>query len=41
MRGILLKGVGLQVWWVNAIAMIAFATATLLVSAHRYRRQLS
>lgn len=41
LRGILLKGVGLEVWWLNAIAMILFATVMLLVSANRYRKQLS
>jgi ABC-2 type transport system permease protein len=41
LRGILLKGTGLGVWWQHAIAMIVFAIATLLVSANRYRRQLS
>jgi ABC-2 type transport system permease protein len=41
LRGILLKGSGLEVWWLHAIAMILFAIATLLVSANRYRRQLS
>jgi ABC-2 type transport system permease protein len=41
LRGILLKGVGLEVWRVNVIAMIAFAAVTLLASAHRYRSQLS
>ncbi|MEZ2226200.1 ABC transporter permease [Microcoleus sp.] len=41
LRGILLKGTGLEVWWLHAIAMILFAIATLLVSANRYRRQLS
>lgn len=41
LRGILLKGTGLGVWWQHAIAMILFAMATLLVSSHRYRRQLS
>ncbi|MGB3492739.1 MAG: ABC transporter permease [Elainellaceae cyanobacterium] len=41
LRGILLKGTGLAVWWVHAIALITFAIATLLVSAHRYRQQLS
>jgi ABC-2 type transport system permease protein len=34
LRGILLKGTGLEVWWLHAIA-------TLLISANRYRRQLS
>jgi ABC-2 type transport system permease protein len=41
LRGILLKGTGLEVWWLHAIAMIGFATGTLLVSANRYRKQLS
>ncbi len=41
LRGILLKGTGLEVWWLHAIAMTGFATATLLVSANRYRKQLS
>jgi ABC-2 type transport system permease protein len=41
LRGILLKGTGLEVWWLHAIAMIGFATATLLLSANRYRKQLS
>lgn len=40
-RGILLKGTGPAVWWPHAIAMILFAIATLLVSSHRYRQQLS
>jgi len=41
LRNILLKGVGLEVWGLNAIAMIVFAITTLLVSANRYRSQLS
>lgn len=41
LRGILLKGTGLGVWWLHAIAMLFFAIATLLISANRYRRQLS
>ena len=41
LRSILLKGTGLEVWGWNAIAMILFAVATLLVSANRYRSQLS
>ncbi|WP_204150403.1 ABC transporter permease [Leptolyngbya sp. CCY15150] len=41
LRGILLKGTGLEVWWLHAIAMLLFAIATLLISANRYRRQLS
>jgi hypothetical protein len=41
LREILLKGVGLEIWWPNAIAMILFSTVLLLVSANRYRKQLS
>jgi ABC-2 type transport system permease protein len=41
LRSILLKGAGLEVWWLNAIAMIMFAVITLLISANRYRSQLS
>jgi ABC-2 type transport system permease protein len=41
LRSILLKGAGLEVWGLNAIAMIVFATVTVLVSANRYRSQLS
>ncbi|CAN1211068.1 ABC transporter permease [Tumidithrix helvetica PCC 7403] len=41
LRGILLKGVGLEVWGVNAIAMFLFAVTTLFVSARHYRSQLN
>ena len=41
LRGILLKGTGPAVWWVHAIALICFAVVTLMVSARRYRQQLS
>ncbi|MBE9019177.1 ABC transporter permease, partial [Chroococcidiopsidales cyanobacterium LEGE 13417] len=41
LRGILLKGVGLEVWWFHAIAMILFSTVLLIVSANRYRKQLN
>ncbi len=40
LRSILLKGTGLEVWWLHAIAMLLLATVTLLVSANRYRNQL-
>jgi ABC-2 type transport system permease protein len=40
-RSILLKGTGLEVWWFHGIAMIVFAIATLGISVHRYRQQLS
>jgi ABC-2 type transport system permease protein len=41
LRGILLKGVGLEVLGMNAIAMLLFAIVTLLFSASCYRDQLS
>jgi ABC-2 type transport system permease protein len=41
LRGILLKGTGLDVWGMNAMAMILFAIVTLIISANRYQRQLS
>jgi ABC-2 type transport system permease protein len=40
LRGILLKGTGLEVWGINAIAMVLFAAVTLSISANRYRSQL-
>lgn len=40
-RGILLKGVGLEVLWLNAIALLVFATLLLSVSINQFRRQLS
>ncbi|WP_341527287.1 ABC transporter permease [Nostoc sp. UHCC 0302] len=40
-RGILLKGVGLEVLWLNAIALLLFATVLLSISINRFRRQLS
>jgi ABC-2 type transport system permease protein len=40
-RGILLKGIGLEVLWINAIALLIFAAAILLVSASQYRKQLT
>ena len=39
-RGILLKGVGLEVLWVNAIALILFATILLSISISKFRCQL-
>jgi ABC-2 type transport system permease protein len=39
-RGILLRGVGLEVLWLNAIALIGFAVILLSVSIYRFRRQL-
>ena len=40
-RGILLKGVGLEVLWSNAIALLLFATILLSVSINKFRSQLS
>jgi len=40
-RGILLKGIGLEVLWPNAIALLLFATVLLAVSINRFRSQLS
>lgn len=40
-RGILLKGVGLEVLWPNAIALLIFATLLLSISVNKFRSQLS
>lgn len=40
-RGIMLKGVGLEVLWFNAIALLFFAFVLLSISINRFRRQLS
>jgi ABC-2 type transport system permease protein len=40
-RGILLKGVGLEVLWPNALALGIFAVVLLSISANRFRSQLS
>lgn len=40
-RGLLLKGVGLEVLWPNALALGLFATALLTISVNRFRTQLS
>lgn len=40
-RGILLKGVGLDVLWPHAIALLLFAIVLLSVSINRFRSQLS
>jgi ABC-2 type transport system permease protein len=39
-RGILLKGIGLEVLWQHAIALLFFAVIILSVSISRFRRQL-
>lgn len=40
-RGLLLKGVGLDVLWPNVIALSIFATILLIISINRFRTQLS
>lgn len=40
-RGMLLKGVGLEVLWPHAIALLLFATILLSVSVNQFRRQLT
>lgn len=40
-RGILLKGSGLDVLWLNAIALLVFAIMLLSISINQFRRQLS
>ncbi|MBH8566863.1 ABC transporter permease [Nostoc sp. CENA67] len=40
-RGILLKGVGLEVLWFHAIALLFFAVLLLSISVNNFRRQLS
>lgn len=40
-RGMLLKGVGLEVLWPHAIALLLFAIILLSVSVNQFRRQLS
>jgi ABC-2 type transport system permease protein len=40
-RGVLLKGVGIEVLWPNAIALLLFAIVLLSISINRFRSQLS
>ncbi len=40
-RGLLLKGVGLEVLWGNAIALLVFAVGLLAISTNRFRKQLN
>lgn len=40
-RGILLKGVGLEALWIHALALAGFAIVLLTISATRFRNQLS
>ncbi|MBV8887736.1 MAG: ABC transporter permease [Chroococcidiopsidaceae cyanobacterium CP_BM_RX_35] len=41
LRGLLLKGVGLDVLWPNALALLFFATILMAVSINRFRAQQS
>ena len=41
MRGILLKGVGLESLWLHAISLAVFAFVLLAISTRQFRRQLS
>jgi ABC-2 type transport system permease protein len=40
-RGILLKGVGLEALWIHVLALACFAAILLTISTRRFRRQLS
>jgi len=40
-RGLLLKGVGIEVLWPNVIMLLAFAIGLLTISINRFRSQLS
>jgi ABC-2 type transport system permease protein len=40
-RGILLKGVGLEALWTHVLCLAAFAIVLLSISIHKFRSQLS
>jgi ABC-2 type transport system permease protein len=40
-RGIFLKGVGLEVLWVDAVAMVVFATAGITLAIRSFRKELA
>ena len=40
-RGILLKGVGLDVLWIHVLALLGFAVVLLSISVSKFRNQLS
>ncbi|MBW4628901.1 MAG: ABC transporter permease [Brasilonema octagenarum HA4186-MV1] len=40
-RGILLKGVGLDVLWIHTLALVGFTVVLLTISINRFRSQLS
>jgi ABC-2 type transport system permease protein len=41
LRGIFLKGVGLEVLWVQGLAMIAFAVLGLTLAVRAFRKELA
>jgi ABC-2 type transport system permease protein len=41
MRGLLLKGVGLEALWMHALALVLFAITLLTISTRQFRKQLS
>jgi ABC-2 type transport system permease protein len=40
-RGILLKGVGLEALWMHVLALVIFATVLMTISVNKFRSQLS
>jgi ABC-2 type transport system permease protein len=40
-RGILLKGVGLEVLWLHVLALVTFAVVLMTISIYKFRSQLS
>ncbi len=40
-RGILLKGVGLEALWLHVLILLSFAVLLMTISAHQFRKQLS
>jgi ABC-2 type transport system permease protein len=40
-RGILLKGIGLEALWIHGLALAVFAAVLLTVSTRRFRSQLN
>ncbi len=39
-KGILMKGVGLEILWIHSLALLIFAIIFLSVSSYRFRSQL-
>jgi ABC-2 type transport system permease protein len=40
-RGVFLKGVGVDVLWIQAVAMIAFATIGLSLATHMFKKEIA